>query len=695
LIDDGSREKNVDNILRDFHMSDNITVIKITKNKNYGMFHSLKIGYNILLNMGCKYFCNIDSDIIMKRDWFNNMKNMYHKLVDEYDENIILSSFNTIRYHKIHEEYEDYYIKQALGGINMFFSHLLYKKIQNFFDDRLWDYKIVHYMNSHNYKMISMKESQIQHIGFEGLNSFKNNNDYDFDFSYYEEDNTYRYYPCFEIKPNFDINKVEKNTLKIEEYKEGKMLKVEKSNLKSLKEIVMICNFETFENKMSNNYYKFCQYLAKTIEKYKVIMVGPGIKGYKKGMTIFEVIHTFCFTETPIIYIMDLYSSKVVKDLKIYEGYKILDYEDIVGRTDEIIKYINDNRINYAFHRYNCEEHSKVRDKCVYTTFINMPHFIDDTVFKNYGEKKIYDIFLYGAAWEPTYKFRKRLFDLMIQQKDLKVYYLEHPGYGEDNFRVKDADKVFRKSNIKHNITYEKLSRLINQSKITISTPSEYEYFIKKYMEIPLSNCVIAGRLPKEDGRILDNSIINLDNGMTDSEIVEKIKYYLNNETEYKKLLENGQQIIKNNFTFDHGKKRIVKYYKKIFNTKIYYNNTGYELNQDVSIRKFYDYTCITSLQNTSTPGIKKIFNLNKLLTYKIIIEGYKECDNDVLFWINDINTNKNILYEKNYALSKNNKKIEYIVKDKTKIYVGILFDSKNIKIGDKFYMKYIKVMEA
>ena len=90
--------------------------------------------------------------------------------------------------------------------------------------------------------------------------------------------------------------------------------------------------------------------------------------------------------------------------------------------------------------------------------------------------------------------------------------------------------------------------------------------------------------------------------------------------------------------------------------------------------------------QNYSTPGVYKIFNVNRNTKYRIILEGYEGLINTKL-WIADMNNRK--IYFKNIS----NMDIIYHNFNYNRIKVGVLF-SGNFKIGDYYKLQDIKIIE-
>jgi len=206
LIDDNSSPETV-NIIKNFNLP--MPMIKIFKNKNLNMFHSLNIGWRILQRMGCKYLCNIDSDVLVKPNWLNTLKILCN------DKNVV-TGFNTINNnHIIISEAHNYYEKLTVGGINLFFHNSYYSIFEKILVDRMWDYNLSYKCKDLSIRLICTKPSVIQHIGYNGLNANPKNFDYAYDF-YLEtkfDDQEYYYYPGLD-SPGNDIRQLKNTSVK-------------------------------------------------------------------------------------------------------------------------------------------------------------------------------------------------------------------------------------------------------------------------------------------------------------------------------------------------------------------------------------------------------------------------------------------------------------------------------------------------
>ena len=172
IVDDFSDDKKTINLIKSFNIT-SVKIIKITNKENLGISLSLLEGFNQVLPL-CTYMVNIDSDVIIKRDWLSTLEKTYNSYNKLFSNKVIATGFNCIDScdHKIIKEFDDFYIKKSFGGINNFYHKdlfYIYKKILK--TGILWDWNLVDYCNENNITLIATKPSTIQHIGVNGMNS--------------------------------------------------------------------------------------------------------------------------------------------------------------------------------------------------------------------------------------------------------------------------------------------------------------------------------------------------------------------------------------------------------------------------------------------------------------------------------------------------------------------------------------------
>ncbi len=120
-----------------------------------------------------------------------------------------------------------------------------------------------------------------------------------------------------------------------------------------------------------------------------------------------------------------------------------------------------------------------------------------------------------------------------------KVLYIPFPGYYVKN-----------RSSIVHGV---KLAQLINKSYIGIVTTSIHDYFLKKYLEISASYCMIAGNIPIKYRRILKNNIIELTPNMSDTQIINILTYALKDKEKLIESIDYLHNLIVDNFSYKNG----------------------------------------------------------------------------------------------------------------------------------------------
>jgi len=178
------------------------------------------------------------------------------------------------------------------------------------------------------------------------------------------------------------------------------------------------------------------------------------------------------------------------------------------------------------FEKYNSMNIPNVR-------FVYIGHCFEKTIFKDYGFDKKYDIMLGGQiGGGNVYPLRKRLREILKSLKsNYSIYIHKHPGY---NLRDAHTSKYLIE-----------FAKKMNQSKIVVSCSSKFRYRLGKYVEIPACNTVMAADKPYDKYDKYDH-LIDINMGMTDEEIKQKIIHYLENNDEYEEKRVKGLEFAKN-----------------------------------------------------------------------------------------------------------------------------------------------------
>ena len=164
IVDDCSDNEETKKLIDKFELQ-HIQVTKYTKNTNSGVFNSLKEGFDYILTKGCDVLMNLDSDVIVKKDFLIKLKTAFDSLTFE-----ILTGYNS-KSHISLKHGDNHVQKKTLGGINMVFSPRTYMEIvRPCFRDTKFDW----YISACVEKIIALSPSVIQHIGYNGMNSLNN-----------------------------------------------------------------------------------------------------------------------------------------------------------------------------------------------------------------------------------------------------------------------------------------------------------------------------------------------------------------------------------------------------------------------------------------------------------------------------------------------------------------------------------------
>lgn len=195
-------------------------------------------------------------------------------------------------------------------------------------------------------------------------------------------------------------------------------------------------------------------------------------------------------------------------------------------KTKELLEIFN---VNNVISIYDCPEYdffvkyNKQIDK-----FYIINHGYPNDVFKVIATEKKYDILFYGTCLDSVYPFRGRLLRI-CEKMNIKLKKLESVSGIYDS-----------------NIYEDQLSKYINESWMCIACVSNYSYYVRKYLEITAAGSVVLGDINPQGKKILGDGFIEVSNKMSDQEIINIIKYYLDNKHLLLKMYEKNATLIKN-----------------------------------------------------------------------------------------------------------------------------------------------------
>jgi len=274
--------------------------------------------------------------------------------------------------------------------------------------------------------------------------------------------------------------------------------------------LITLANDDIFESKTKN---------IITLEKYIKSIIDNSIEDYSNWYLLIYCIMSSVSAYR--VYNVQLYpDEKSINDIntlilnfkgkRIFHIHDIHDYTFIDGYFG-FKNYCKNNNINLVIGNYIYNNESKIINsilKDLEIPYYVIPNLINDNIFKNYNNDKIYDILIYGNMGF-CYILRKRMLDIIKKTTKWKSRIIEF-----------------------NELTGIELSEEINKSYLSVATCSTFEYFLCKYIEIPMSSSLVIGNLP-EQGKMLfgNDDFIQINDNMTDIEIIDKIDKVLENKT--------------------------------------------------------------------------------------------------------------------------------------------------------------------
>ena len=162
LIDDCSRERESKLIALNFDKK-GLIIHKEFNKTNIGIVENLKKGFKFFYEKEVDIFCNLDSDVIFDKMLFFELLRLHKRFP-----NRIISAFNIANSNqsKIIKEYDEYYERDFVGGMNLFFGKDKYGLVMEALSSgEKWDFKLAELLKKKNESFITTKPSYVQHIG--------------------------------------------------------------------------------------------------------------------------------------------------------------------------------------------------------------------------------------------------------------------------------------------------------------------------------------------------------------------------------------------------------------------------------------------------------------------------------------------------------------------------------------------------
>lgn len=203
------------------------------------------------------------------------------------------------------------------------------------------------------------------------------------------------------------------------------------------------------------------------------------------------------------------------------------------------LQFIRDNELDLVF-----TVHQNHQDWAKQTgvEFVHFPFAVDEQMFKDFRERKRYDFGFSGRLHSRWIDIRSRIKDQIFLKWPIKrPRYWQTRVYWSEGIRVPG----FRLPR------GEAYARLINRSKIWLSTPSAVDIVGPRFYEVMASRTLLfCSESPAYEGLFADGShCVTFDPHLSDFE--DKFFQYLNNDEERQEIVERGYTHVLENHTWD------------------------------------------------------------------------------------------------------------------------------------------------
>ena len=198
-----------------------------------------------------------------------------------------------------------------------------------------------------------------------------------------------------------------------------------------IKKILFVENELENDNPLSSCYNIKCNKIKRiNMDNVKITYYNIGQNNTEINFKDYSVVLFGCRS----IYLYKVYKSKIKEELKkkfelivnsVEKKFFIIQdmHQKTYGSIEQLCNILNNYNFNIIFTFYDNTEARLIRKLTPKCKYFYLPHHIDTDIFKNYnennGEKDI-DILLFGSVHPKHYPFRKRLFDLILNNLFLK-----------------------------------------------------------------------------------------------------------------------------------------------------------------------------------------------------------------------------------------------------------------------------------
>ncbi len=318
--------------------------------------------------------------------------------------------------------------------------------------------------------------------------------------------------------------------------------------------ILFLCNNDYYNRKMSRVRFHYIDSLLSN--KINVKYWGINWNGYNNELTLQDNLNSINVCFDFIICYKPL-EHKGVKDVNIP---KIIIYNEMEPWERTLNELQQSNCSIAICHHVN--EMRKFKYICPQVRYFYIPHCSDQRFFKDYNLPKIYDVAVIGRLSSDAYPLRTRL-SLIVPSlsSKWKTIIHTHPGY--------DIDKAYD-----DHVTIE-YAKFLNQCKIVAFCSGKDRTRFSKYTEACACGAMVVSDLPDDDNiDEMKKFMAVIESSMTDKEILNKIKYYLEHDNERMTLINYGKEYA-NKYTTQYYSTELKKILKANRNANILTNTSS------------------------------------------------------------------------------------------------------------------------
>jgi hypothetical protein len=340
--------------------------------------------------------------------------------------------------------------------------------------------------------------------------------------------------------------------------------------------IVFIADFYFYKNTSSKTPHNFVKNLTKS-SKYNIKLFYTD----EKPMDIYNQINEL---KPKIIIVFDINSFQPCTsnfnfifnfNIPVYIFLDDTYYISSLTANCKYIKFVN----GFIFWYKNDMIEKSYQIKYPMKKILNLSsRYVNTDIYNDSQLPKIYDIFLYGSR---NFKYNYKNEGLIPIQKWISKYeYINNTIINDkinfyplrsklenilNNNLHKYNIKILETNCYDAEIANENLSKLINQSYLTIACSSIADVLFHKHLEISASKSVILGSYPSDYKDLFDGNIIEVNEFMSDDEILSIIDNALQNKDKLKEMADRLYDKVK----YEHNLDKALNDFNNIIINKI------------------------------------------------------------------------------------------------------------------------------